>query len=168
VNKNKGFTLIELLIVMTVIIILAGIMVPSFRGFQNDAWIVKAQSEITVLQTAVESYYRNHRGRFPEKLENLLEVSPQIVNHLPEDPFKTNGDDYGFELVYSSPGNDVFYVIYSNGPNHVKDWTWDAYAKKVIISGDPDDIFITNARYDIKKKLKKGSLGDNISNTLGN
>ena len=144
-RKSKGFTLIELLIVMTVIIILAGILIPSFRGFQNDAWIVKAESEIGVVQTAVESYYRNHRGTYPDSIQDLLKVNPKIIPSLPEDPFKTDKDTYGYKIVYKNPGKEAYYVIYSHGPNHEVDWTWDASKGVVILAPGSDDILLTNA-----------------------
>ncbi len=143
-EHQRGFTLIELLIVMTVIIILAGILIPSFRGFQNEAWNVKAEQEVGVIQTAIESYFRNHKNNYPPKLEDLLTTSPKLLNQLPQDPFKSNGNTYGYEIVFKEPGKEMFYVIYSPGPNRIKNWTWDS-AKGSMPPLNDDDILVTNA-----------------------
>ncbi len=159
---SHGFTLIELLIVMTVIIILAGIMIPSFRGFQNDAWLVKAENEVRVVQTAIESYYRNHKGLYPEGLEDLIRVNPRILTQLPQDPFETSGKSYGYRIIYKKPGNEAFYVIYTNGPNREKEWVWDEEKGIVSVSIKSDDILVTNAIYqkmsddDLERSITSG------------
>ena len=62
-KSQKGFTLIELLIVLSVIAILVAIIIPSFRGMQQEGWLTKAEQELNTLQAAVESYYRHNDHR---------------------------------------------------------------------------------------------------------
>ena len=142
---RKAFTLIELLIVMTVIAILAGILIPSFRGFQSEAWLVKAEGDISSLQVGVEAYFRSHDNQYPEKIEDLLTSTPRYIPSMPKDPFRTKGSDYGYEVVYRKPGNEPYYVIYSQGPNRVKNWSWDALKGQVVLEQNSDDILFTNA-----------------------
>ncbi|MDD5457085.1 MAG: type II secretion system protein [Candidatus Margulisbacteria bacterium] len=142
---KKAFTLIELLIVMTVIAILAGILIPSFRGYQSEAWLVKAEGDIGALQIAVESYFRNHDNKYPDTLEDLLTSNPRYIPQLPKDPFRTATNRYGYEVVTKKPGSEPYYVIYSNGPNHVKNWSWNATKGEVVMDKDSDDILFTNA-----------------------
>ena len=142
---KKAFTLIELLIVMTVIAILAGILIPSFRGYQSEAWHIKAEADINTLQGAVESYFRTHDNKYPDSLADLMTSTPRFIPHLPKDPYRTINSGYGFEIVVRKPGNEPFYVIYSNGPNRVKNWKWDQAKAVVILEPTSDDILFTNA-----------------------
>lgn len=142
---KKAFTLIELLIVMTVIAILAGILIPSFRGFQSEAWLIKAEGDIGTLQMAVESYYRRNDNDYPKTLDELLLDKPRFINQLPNDPFKTDAKGYGYVIVTSKPGSEPFYIIYSQGPNRIKDWTWNETNGEVIMNPNSDDIIFTNA-----------------------
>ena len=143
---RKAFTLIELLIVMTVIAILAAILIPNFRGYQSEAWIIKAEGDIGTLQLGIEAYYRKHNNEYPDSLEDLLEESPRFITTMPTDPFKTDGNYYGYEIVYKKPGDEPFYVVYSYGPNRVKNWSWNELQGFVIMDADSDDIIFTNAR----------------------
>jgi len=142
---KKAFTLIELLIVMTVLAILAGILVPSFRGYQNEAWLVKSEGDIGTLQMAVESYFRNHNNQYPDTLEELLTSGTRFIPRLPKDPFKTNRSNYGYEIVLRKPGNEPYYVIYSNGPNRIKNWDWNTRKGVVLLNEESDDVLFTNA-----------------------
>ena len=47
---KRGFTLIEMMIVMAVVSILVAIIIPSYRGMQDEAWQVKAEKELQTIQ----------------------------------------------------------------------------------------------------------------------
>lgn len=112
-KTSKGFTLIELLIVIAVISILIGILLPRFKGMQDEGNIAKAKGELRTLQTAVESYYIHNTNAFPAALSNLTSATPNIVNSIPTDPFSSTGAVYG----YTRGGtNNKYYIIYSSGP----------------------------------------------------
>ncbi len=146
-NKTKkAFTLIELLIVMTVIAILAGILVPSFRGYQSEAWIIKSEGDIGTLQLGIEAFFRKHNNEYPDAIDDLLEENPRFITTMPIDPFKTDSKQYGYEIVYRKPGDEPFYVVYSHGPNRSKNWSWNELQGFVIMDTDSDDIIFTNAR----------------------
>ena len=143
---KKGFTLIELLIVMSVVAILVSIIVPSFRAMQQEAWLAKAEKEVQALQVAVESFFR-HQQALPSNLTtDLLGASPRLIVQKIPDPFNTDAlnQTYGYEA--KNIGNSAYYVIYSQGLNGHKNWSWaeDGSAKIVLESGS-DDIIQTNA-----------------------
>ena len=72
--SNKGFTLIEILIVITLIIIIAGIALPRFVGVSDEGKRAKASAELRTLQTALESYILNSK-----QLSNkLLSLSTRL------------------------------------------------------------------------------------------
>jgi prepilin-type N-terminal cleavage/methylation domain-containing protein len=143
--KKKGVTLIELLIVMSILVILAGLLVPSFRGYQNEAWVIKAEGDISTLQLAVESYYRKNQNTYPDTLDDLLSEKPRLIPRMPVDPFKTDTTRYGFEVATKKPGNEAFYIIYSQGPNRAKNWEWNSLKGTVSLNPEGDDILFTNA-----------------------
>lgn len=113
---KKGFTLIEMLIVMAVVSILIAIIIPSYRGMQQDAWIAKAEKELQTMQAAVESFYR-HNNRYPDSAADLINASPRIMTKLLDDPWKTvdagnNKFTYGYftgDIANFGP----YYILYS-------------------------------------------------------
>jgi len=140
---KKAFTLIELLIVMSVVAILVALIVPSFRGMQNEAWYAKAEKEVLTLQTAIESYYRHHNA-YPVSLADLVApgTSPKIINSELTDPWKTDGDHYGYK-TFSVSGFGLAYVVYSKGINGNMDTNVETLsASGVSVVGD--DIVMSN------------------------
>lgn len=110
---KRGFTIIELLIVIAVISILIGIVLPRFKGMQDEGNIAKAKGELRTLMTAVESYYIHNNNAYPATLDDVTDETPQIVGSIPDDPFAAPGTSYG----YTRGGtNNKYYVIYSVGP----------------------------------------------------
>ena len=117
---NKGFTLIELLIVMAIIAILISISIPSFRGMQVEARKTKAQGDLTTLQIAIESYYKDYNNQYPAVANyqtTLTGAMPPILSSLTYDPFgATNVTQYVYALSTNDPTTATYYVIYSVGP----------------------------------------------------
>lgn len=58
---SDGFTIVELLVVITVIVILAGISIVSYIGIVSDAKTTMAVQEISQLKKAVSVYYGKYR-----------------------------------------------------------------------------------------------------------
>jgi type IV pilus assembly protein PilA len=120
-KKHKGFTLVELLIVMSVVAILVAMIIPSFRGMQQEAWMTKADKEVLTLKTAIESYYRHH-GSYPTNITtDLTSAQPAIITRALTDPWKTNGDTYGY-MTGNMPGFGDYYIVYSKSINGQKDF----------------------------------------------
>lgn len=139
---KKGFTLIEMLIVMAVVSILIAIIIPSYRGMQNDAWIAKAEKECQTLQVAVESYYR-HYNKFPETLADLLIAKPAIITNKLEDPWKTTAEgEYGYVKGNISGFGD-FYMIFSKSIDGKIDVSTPTDPKIVLPAGS-DDVVLSN------------------------
>ncbi len=141
--KYKGFTLIELLIVMAVVSILIAIIIPSYRGMQNDAWIAKAEKEVQTLQVAVESYYRNNQ-KYPATLADLLTAKPQIISKELSDPWKTDGNTYGYKTGRIAGFGD-YYIIYSNSIDGqpAVDYA-NVGSASITLPANSDDIVVSN------------------------
>lgn len=136
--RRDGFTLIELMIVMAVIAILLGIILPSFKGIRDEASISRAQGDLHTLQIAVESFYIHNSNTLPGGLATLIDETPRIVSSIPNDPFNP-----GSSYSYYEDTNNVYYVIFSLGPDRTADITGITTAGAV--SGGPDDdVFVTN------------------------
>ena len=110
-GKTSGFTLIEMLIVIMVIAILLGVLLPQFRGAQDEAATQRARSELRTLATAVESYYIHNSNTLPTALTSVTSVTPRIVSSIPNDPFRAGSNAYTFY----KDSNSVYYVIFSYG-----------------------------------------------------
>jgi general secretion pathway protein G len=143
--QKKGFTLIELLVVISVIAILIGIAVPRFKGMQDEANISKANAELRVLETAVESYNMNQTpNAYPATVTTLCaaylnDATPLIVSDVLADPFRSAGAEYNF--IRSANGE--YYVIFSYGPDGEEDIT--GIGNDGILTGaDDDDLYATN------------------------
>ncbi|MBC2721803.1 MAG: prepilin-type N-terminal cleavage/methylation domain-containing protein, partial [Desulfosporosinus sp.] len=64
-HKQKGFTLVELIVVIAIIGILAGIMLPRYYSFTDDARMGAAISEAKSIRTMAETFYSKY-GKWPE------------------------------------------------------------------------------------------------------
>ncbi len=112
-KKNRSFTLIELLIVMSVIAIIISIALPSFKGMQQQARIIKAQGDMRTIKEACESYYTNNAA-YPAVTNyqtTLQGASPQVLTTALNDPFSATATPYAYALS----SNSAYYVIYSVG-----------------------------------------------------
>ena len=61
----RGFTLIELTVVLTVIVTLALILVPSITNFIDDSRMARARGDCQVIASAIVQFYKDN-GFFPE------------------------------------------------------------------------------------------------------
>ena len=151
-NLRKGFTLIEMLIVMAVVSILIAIIIPSYRGMQNDAWIAKAEKEAQTLQAAVESYYRHHNA-YPDTLSELLTAKPAIITRKLDDPWKTDADG-GYKYLHGNVSSfGDYYIIYSKSIDGVDDvGSVDVSSGKLVVPANSDDVVLTNLPVDKERK----------------
>ena len=76
---QKGFTLLELLITMCIIMILAGIAIPSYKDYKKKAYNVRALSDLKNISTAEELYYIDNEKYFACK-DSACTSLPSIKN----------------------------------------------------------------------------------------
>ncbi|MBI4598513.1 MAG: type II secretion system protein [Candidatus Omnitrophica bacterium] len=142
---RSAFTLIEMLIVIMVIAILIGVLLPQFRGAQDEAAIQRAKSELRTIATAIESYYIHNSNTIVSALTSLTTASPRIISSIPDDPFRAGSNDYSF---YRDT-NAIYYVVFSYGQDRA------AAITSITTGGVPqctgancatsiDDICVTN------------------------
>ena len=140
-QRESAFTLIEMMIVIAVIALLIGVLLPSFRGTQDEAAENRARSELRTIATAIESYYIHNSNTLPTALSNLTTASPRIISVVPDDPFRSSGTDY----TYYKDSNSVYYVVFSYGRDRAVDITGINTSGQITESGDcTEDILVTN------------------------
>ena len=69
--RQTGLTLIELTVVMTILVALAGLMVPRVRGFFGAAQDSTSVSSLAEVDKLMEGYYTRF-GKEPNNMEALI------------------------------------------------------------------------------------------------
>ena len=144
-RHERAFTLIEMMIVITVIAILIGVLLPQFRGTQDEASTQRARAELRTIATALESYYIHNSNAFPAALSSLTSATPRIINSVPNDPFRAGANAYS----YYRDTNGVYYVVFSYGADRAAAITSMSTAGLPQCTGSNcstsiDDVCITN------------------------
>lgn len=111
-HNDKGFTLIEILVVMAIIGMLAVMVAPNIFRQQAGAMRDAAISQISTLETALDTY-RLDVGEYPDELDGLMTNDsgraawngPYLRREVPRDPW---GNDY----VYESDGRSFTVISY--------------------------------------------------------
>ena len=133
---TRAFTLIEMLIVIVVIGILVGVLLPNFRGVQDEANTQRARSELRTVATALESYYIHNSNAYPSALTSLATASPLIINRIPADPF--NGS-----TAYQYNTTSGYYVVWSIGIDRTVGLT-GINSSGALTGTQGDDLCVTN------------------------
>jgi general secretion pathway protein G len=117
-SGSAGFTLIELIIVATIIVLLAGLVLPQYIRQGEKATAKAAKAQIESLGMALDTF-RIDVGRYPTTQEGL-----QALNQKPAGVDRWDGpylkkdvplDPWGKPYVYKSPGDHGAYDIISYG-----------------------------------------------------
>jgi len=90
-KEEKGFTLVELLVVIVILGVLAGIGIPTYRGFIDRSYEAATLAELQAVSMAIKYYFMEH-GEGSFKLSEL-------GRYLGED-FTVDGSEVKY-LVYS-------------------------------------------------------------------
>jgi general secretion pathway protein G len=98
-RATPGFTLIELMIVMTLIIILAGIGVMTYTNGVTRAKEAVLKEDLFRMRDALDQFYAD-KNEYPASLQLLVEEG--YLRELPVDPITNSADTWVTELA--SPG----------------------------------------------------------------
>jgi len=127
---RKSFTLLELLIVISIIAILAATIIPNFIGFDAEARLASTKTNLNSLRTRV-SLFRTKEGRYPQALEELLEVTYNDMGierpYLDSIPLEFISDKAGSPDIESMSYKDLLpgdggWVYYTDKAKVVVDW----------------------------------------------
>jgi general secretion pathway protein G len=106
-TAQSGFTLIELMVVITIILILAGIAAGQYQKTVLKAKETKLRSELNVMRKAIQDYTLDKECG-PSSLDDL--VNNNYLRAIPTDPITnakdwiTKSDDVGFSPEQSCYG----------------------------------------------------------------
>ena len=116
---EKGFSLIEILVVLMIIGLLATVVAINVLPSQDRARIDKAQTDIRILEQALE-LYRLDMFSYPSEQEGLKALIEKPSNNKFSDRYRQGGyirklelDPWGNDYLYERPGknNNPFEII---------------------------------------------------------
>jgi len=99
---QRGFTLIELLIVVTLIVVLAGIGLSTYSTSVARAKEAVLRENLFRMRDSIDQYYAD-KGAYPPDLSSL--VTAGYMRQLPRDPFTESTDTWQIVMSESDPAN---------------------------------------------------------------
>jgi len=120
-KKSSGFTLLEIMIVVMIIGLFATFVIMNIGGEPHKARIAKANSDIHVLEQALEAYKLDNFN-YPSTDQGLEALVTEPSGDPPAKQWKTGGyvqrlfnDPWGNPYQYLNPGERGKFDIYSLG-----------------------------------------------------
>ena len=101
-RQFEGFTLIELLIVMSLIVILAGIGLAVHANSQTRAREAVLKEDLFRMRDAIDQYYAD-KNVYPPSLDAL--VTDKYLRAIPEDPFTGSNTTWQVTMSEIDPAN---------------------------------------------------------------
>ena len=95
---QRGFTLIELLIVVTLIVVLAGIGMSTYSTSVTRAKEAVLREDLFRIRDSIDQFYAD-KGSYPPDLASL--VTGGYHRQIPKDPFTESADTW--QIVMSEP-----------------------------------------------------------------
>jgi len=99
---SSGFTMIELLVVMTLVIILAGIAILPYRNSVTRAEEAALKENLYRLRDAMDQFYAD-KNKWPADLAEL--VSEGYIREIPTDPITDSKDTWQTKQAEASGNN---------------------------------------------------------------
>ena len=99
---ERGFTLIELLIVVTLIVVLAGIGLSTYSTSVARAKEAVLRENLFRMRDSIDQYYAD-KGSYPPDLTSL--VSTGYLRQIPRDPFTESADTWQIVMSEPDPAN---------------------------------------------------------------
>jgi general secretion pathway protein G len=97
-----GFTLIELMVVMSLIVVLAGITMSVHANGQTRAREAVLKEDLFRMRDAIDQYYADKEA-YPPSLADL--VSAKYLRTVPVDPFTNSSETWQTTLSDLDPAN---------------------------------------------------------------
>jgi general secretion pathway protein G len=101
-ERERGFTLIELLIVVTLIVVLAGIGLSTYSTSVTRAKEAVLLENLFRMRDSIDQYYAD-KGTYPPDLTAL--VTDGYLRQIPRDPFTESADTWQIVMSEPDPGN---------------------------------------------------------------
>ncbi|MCM3880653.1 MAG: type II secretion system GspH family protein [Vicinamibacterales bacterium] len=101
-GRERGFTLIEMLIVITLIVVLAGIGLATYSTSVRRAKEATLKEDLFRLNDALDQYNAD-KGNWPPDMSAL--VTAGYVRQIPKDPFTDSADTWQTEMSEPDAAN---------------------------------------------------------------
>ena len=102
IKKASGFTIIELLIVMSVIVILAGMSLVQYRNSVRRAEEAALKENLFRMRDAMDQFYAD-KNKWPSDLTEL--VTEGYIREVPVDPITKSKDTWRTEQAEPDANN---------------------------------------------------------------
>jgi len=100
--RDQGFTLIELMVVMSIIVILAGIAVAIYGNSVTRSKEAVLRTDLFHMRDAIDQYYAD-KNKYPSDLQAL--VADKYIRAIPQDPFTNSTETWQTVMSDPQPGN---------------------------------------------------------------
>ena len=101
-GKQRGFTLIELLIVITLVVVLAGIGMSTYTSSVRRAKEAVLSEDLFRMRDAIDQYNAD-KGNYPPDLSAL--VTDGYMRQIPKDPITESADTWQIVMSEPDPAN---------------------------------------------------------------
>jgi general secretion pathway protein G len=101
-SRQRGFTLIELLIVVTLIVVLAGIGLSTYSTSVSRAKEAVLRENLFRLRDSIDQFHAD-KGTYPPDLSAL--VTGGYLRQVPKDPFTESADTWQIVMSEPDPAN---------------------------------------------------------------
>ncbi|MBZ5536875.1 MAG: type II secretion system GspH family protein [Acidobacteriia bacterium] len=107
---GQGFTLLELLIVVSIIMILATVILPSYRQSITRAREAVLKDDLHNLRSLIDQYTVD-KQKAPQSLDDL--VTAGYIREIPKDPFTNSSQSWkvDFDNAVTNPGQTESGII---------------------------------------------------------
>lgn len=99
---DGGWTLIELMVVVSLIVLLAGLAMAGYRSAVTLAQEATLRENLFRMRDAIDQFYAD-KNRYPATLEEL--VTEGYLRKIPEDPFTRAADTWQIVPAELDPAN---------------------------------------------------------------
>jgi general secretion pathway protein G len=103
-GSSGGFTLIELMVVLSIIVLLAGIGMANYRNAVITAQEAVLKENLFRMRDAIDQYYAD-KTAYPPTLESL--VSDGYLRKIPDDPFTLSATTWVEVPAEPDPNNPI-------------------------------------------------------------
>ena len=101
-SRASGFTLMEMMIVMTLIVILAGIGLSVYGTSVQRSKEAVLKEDLFQMRDAIDQYYAD-KNKYPASLDALVEG--KYLRAVPVDPFTQSAETWELTRSEPEPGN---------------------------------------------------------------
>ena len=108
-GAEPGFTLAEMLIVVTLVVIMAGLATVGYSTAITRSREAVLKEDLFRLRDAIDQYFAD-RSEYPASLEAL--VSGQYLRSVPEDPFTASNTTWQTIMAEYDPSNPLSLGVY--------------------------------------------------------